>query len=387
MKIAVNLFNTSPRSVTGAFVYITQILPALFKAETGHVYYLFGEAESVDYFRNLYGDIPHVKFRVFGIKPDVFRNPMRVLRKLVAKARHDYATRDRIIAGEINALIRKEGIEVYFSPASTIYPRGLEGVKRVTAVMDLQHEYFPKNFPQKYLAERRTEYRYTVDHSDRLIAISEYTKKSLVEKCAANPEKIKVIYFAPQEFSNTPPMFTLPAEFIFYPAALWSHKNHRVLIEALALVTRHFPNLHAVCAGMVKGGGFKKELEVFAEAQGLSGRIHFPGVLFGGDLLALYRHAKALVFPSAFEGFGIPLVEAFQFGVPVVAADNTSITEVVGNAGILVPTGDAKALANAIKRVLTDRALRDSLIAKGRERVKLFSWDKAARETLKVFVN
>ena len=94
---------------------------------------------------------------------------------------------------------------------------------------------------------------------------------------------------------------------------------------------------------------------------------------------------KKSKLPSSFEGFGIPLVEAMQFGVPVIAADNTSIAEVVGNAGILVKTGDAEALAGAIEKVLTDKSLRDELIEKGHERAKIFSWEKAAKETLAVF--
>ncbi|MCR4333513.1 MAG: glycosyltransferase family 4 protein [Patescibacteria group bacterium] len=385
MKIAVNLFLTSPKSVTGAFVYIQQILPALFKADEKNTYYLFGESESVDYFRLLYGHLPNVKYRVFGIKHDLVANPIRAIKKIVAKIRRDYRTRESIIAEEIRDVIRKETIDVYFSPASTVFPRGLDAVKKVTAIMDLQHEYFPENFSSAYLAKRRVDFAYAVEHSDRLIAISEYTKKSLVDKCAAAPDKITVIYFAPQEIKKGPTDFDFPKEFIFYPAALWPHKNHRVLIRALGILKDRFPSLHVVCAGTVKGGGFKKELELLAESEGLQGRVSFSGFLFGGNLYALFTKAKALVFPSAFEGFGIPLVEAFQLGLPVIAADNSSITEVVDGAGLLIKTGDAQDLASAIEKVLTDDHLRGELIRKGHERAKLFSWEKAAKETLAVF--
>lgn len=385
MKIAVNLFLTSPKSVTGAFVYIQQILPALFKADTKSTFYLFGESESVNYFRSLYGHLPNVRFHVFGIKRDLLVNPVRAVKKLWAKARHDYPTRENIIAGEIKNVIDKEGIEVYFSPASTVFPRGLDSVKKVTAIMDLQHEYFPENFPPSYLTQRKKDFQYAVDHSDRLIAISEYTKKSLLDKCAADPKKISVIYFAPQEIKKGPTDFGVPEEFVFFPAALWPHKNHRVLIKALGILKDRFPSLGAVCAGTIKGGDFKSKLELMVESEGLTGRVLFPGVLFNGNLHLLFTEAKALVFPSAFEGFGIPLVEAFQLGLPVIAADNSSITEVVGDAGILVKTDDVEALAEAIEKVLTDTDLRNELIKKGRERAKLFSWEKAAQETLEVF--
>lgn len=387
MKIAVNLFHTSPKSVTGAFVYIQQILPALFKADTGNRYYLFGESESIDYFRSLYENLPNVRFRVFGIKHDLLANPARAVKKLVAKVKRDYRTREKIIAGEIGKIIEKEGIDVYFSPASTLFPRGLDAVQKVTTIMDLQHEYFPENFSPSYLKQRKEDYQYAVDYSDRLIAISEYTKKSLQDKCGAAPEKITVIYFAPQEIKEGPTDFKTPEEFIFYPAALWPHKNHRVLIRALGILKDRFSSLHAVCAGMIKGGKFKKELESMAEAEGLQGRILFPGLLLDGNLHALFTRARALVFPSSFEGFGIPLLEAFQFGVPVIAADNSSIPEVVGDAGLLVRTGDAEALAEAIEKILTDTNLRNELIKKGYERAKLFSWEKAAKETLADFAS
>ncbi|MDP2593810.1 MAG: glycosyltransferase family 1 protein [bacterium] len=385
MKIAVNLFLASPGSITGAFVYIEDILPALFKAGPEHTYYFLGHAETIEYFRSKYGSIPNVKYRVFDIRRDIFVNPLRALMKVIARVKKDNALRERIVAREVRALIKRENIDLYFSPTQTIYPRGFGDVKAVTTILDLQFEYFPQNFPASYLSERRADGAYAVERSDRLIAISKYTQKSLEEKYHADPAKMRVIYFAPHEIENTPTDIMLPQDFIFYPAALWPHKNHAVLIKALGLLKDTFPALHAVCAGVVKRKDLKKELEEFAEAEGVKDRVLFPGYVESGNLRLLYTKTRALVFPSAFEGFGIPLVEAFQFGVPVIAADNTSITEIVDGAGILVPTGDAQALAQAIERVLTDTTLRDELIHKGHERVKLFSWDTAAAETLAVF--
>lgn len=385
MKIAVNLFLASPKSITGAFVYIQDILPALFKADKSNTYYLLGHAETIKYFRDSYHDFSNVKFRVFDVRRDIFINPFRALRKLVAKVRGDNRARENIVREEVDAFLKKEGISIYFSPSQTIYPRGLENIKAVTTILDLQFEYFPENFSAHYLEERREDGRYAVKHSNKLIAISKYTEKTLRDKYEAPAEKMKVIYFAPHEIENTPTTITLPSEFVFYPAALWPHKNHAVLIKALGILKDRLPKLCVVCAGVVKKEKLKKELKLMAESEGIKERVLFPGYMFGGNLSLIYKKAKALVFPSAFEGFGIPLVEAFQFDLPVIAADNTSITEVVGDAGILVKTGDAEALAEAIEKVLTDKNLRDELINKGRERAKIFSWEKATKETLAVF--
>lgn len=385
MKVAVNLFLASPKSITGAFVYIQDILPALFRADPHTTYYLLGGAETIKYFRALYRDVPNARFRVFDIRRDVFVSPLRALRKLVAKVRSDFQTRENIIAAEVRTYLEKESIGVYFSPTQTLFPRGLGRIKAVTTILDLQFDYLPENFSASYLEKRRRDASYTVEHSDRLIAISHYTAKTLEEKYGASPEKIRVIWWAPHESGKSTSEVELPQNYVFYPAAVWPHKNHRVLIRALGMLKDRLPSLHVVCTGVTKRRDLKEELEALAESEGVRDRVVFMGFLPDEDLPSIYARAKALVFPSAFEGFGLPLIEAMQFGVPVIAADNTSITEVVDGAGLLVPTGDASALAEAIERVLTDAPLRDALIEKGRERAKLFSWEKAARETLKVF--
>lgn len=385
MKIAVNLFLASPKSVTGAFVYIQNILPALSRAGKENIYFLLGHQETIDYFKTLFKDFSNIRYRVFDIRRDIFTNPLNAFGKLLARIKNDYRAREDIIAQEVQTFLRKNNITVYFSPTQTIFPMNLRGVKHITTILDLQFEYFPENFPASYLEKRRRDARHAINHSDSLIAISKYTKKSLIENYDARPEKIKVIYFAPHEIKNTPPTVTLPQEFIFYPAAIWPHKNHLVLIKALSTLKDRFPSLHAVCAGIVKNKDLKDALEHAAELGGIAGRVFFPGYMSGGNLRSMYAHAKALVFPSAFEGFGIPLIEAMRFGLPVVAADNSSITEVVDGAGILVETGSAEMLAAAIEKVLIDSTLRNTLIKQGRERAAMFSWETAAEETLITF--
>ena len=135
---------------------------------------------------------------------------------------------------------------------------------------------------------------------------------------------------------------------------------------------------------MTKSKKIKEELYALTEAYGLTDRIHFFGFVPDEDMPSIYKQAKALVYPSSFEGFGIPLVEAFKFGTPVIAADNSSISEVVGGAGILFKTGDLGMLTKGIERILSDDSLRGDLIKKGRERAKDFSWDASARKTLDV---
>ena len=293
MKIAVNLFLTSPKSITGAFIYIEDILPALFRTDSNNTYYLLGHAETIKYFKDSYHDFSNVKFRVFDIRRDIFINPFRALKKLVAKVRDDNRARENIIRGEVSAFLKKEGINIYFSPSQTIYPRGLDDIKHVTTILDLQFDYFPENFSTHYLEERRRDAKYAVDHSEKLIAISEYTKKTLRDKYNAPLDKMGVIYFAPHEIENTPVTIRLPSEFVFYPAALWPHKNHAVLIKALGILKDRFPKLCVVCAGVVKKEKLKKELELMAESECVGERVLFPGYMFGGNLRLIYEKVKA----------------------------------------------------------------------------------------------
>lgn len=386
MNIAVNVLLASPKNATGAFIYLENILPALCEIDAQVTYHLVGSAETIAYFKTRLRRFSNVRYRICDIRRDFVVNPWRALMKLTAKLRKDNELRGRIVAREIQAYLHTEEIAVYFSPSGSIYPQGLQGVRHVTTILDLQPEYFPGNFPPNYLKERRQAAEYAVKRSARLIAISEFTKKTLVETYTADPKKVEVIYLAPHRMSERAGTLVLPEDFIFYPAALWPHKNHCVLVKALGVLKDRFPSLHLVCTGMVKRKDVKAAVDALTEEEGLIERVHFLGYVAEDDMHTVYKKAKALVFPSSFEGFGIPLVEAFQFGVPVIAANNTSITEVVDGAGALVPTGDVAALAEAIEKVIGDKHFRARLIEKGHERAKLFFWEKAARETLTVLV-
>jgi glycosyltransferase involved in cell wall biosynthesis len=385
MNIGLNLFLTSPKSITGAFVYIENILPAIFKADKENNYFILGDQDVIRYFKKQYKEYSNVYYQIFDIKRDIFINPIRAVRKIYAKVNHNYSLREKIISQEVRTFFQKNNISLYFSPSPAIFPNDIPDVKVITTILDLQQDFFPENFSPAYLKRRINDCRFVVERSDRIIAISDYTKKTTIERYHASPEKIQTIYFAQQEFKDGLSDIKLPDEYVFYPAALWPHKNHHVLIKALAILKDRFPNLKAICAGVTKNEKLKNELETLSKSLGVEDRINFSGYVFGPNLKSLYTHAKALVFPSAFEGFGIPLVEAFCMGLPVIAADNSSITEVVDGAGILVPTGDEKALADAISQVLSNDQIRQDLINRGYQRAKLFSWEKAANETISIF--
>jgi glycosyltransferase involved in cell wall biosynthesis len=121
------------------------------------------------------------------------------------------------------------------------------------------------------------------------------------------------------------------------------------------------------------------------EQAGLGARVHLPGFVDDADLPALYSLASVLAFPSWYEGFGLPVLEAMACETPVVAADNSSLPEVLGEAGLMVDAADRQGLAQALERVLVDEGLRVSLVSAGLEQAHKFSWEKAARQLLDLY--
>lgn len=384
-NIAVSLLSISPESATGSFVYVKNLLDNLFLQDKHNSYFLIVTSANADYFKKRYKNLANVRFYLSDIRRDIFNNPVRLILRSIAKVAGSRILREKIVAAEIQNFIDANKIEIIFFPSGAIYPKAIRNAKIVTTILDLQHEYFPENFTEPYLNRRRGDSAYAARNSDHIISISNYTKSSIVKTYGIDSGKISVIYLAPQDGYGGKTDIELPDNFVFYPAAVWPHKNHKVAVRAMDLIKDKFPDLHLVFTGIIKNTKLKEELDALIEDYGLNGRIHFLGFVSDKIMAAIYKKAKALVFPSAFEGFGIPVVEAFRYGIPVIAADNSSISEIAASGGILVETGNAGALAEALARVLSDDNLKQDLIKKGHERAKDFDWEIAGRQTLDVF--
>jgi glycosyltransferase involved in cell wall biosynthesis len=211
----------------------------------------------------------------------------------------------------------------------------------------------------------------------RVIAVSELTKRDLVEIYRVPEEKIVVVPNGVDPgFRSDGPH---PAgDYALVVGALQPRKEPEAAIEALALLGNG--DLRLVFAGPDRGG--RAGAERAAERTGLQGRVDFRGYVPQEELAALYRGAACLVFPSRYEGFGLPVLEAMASGTPVVATNAGALPEVAGDAAILVDERDPAALAGGIERALADR---DRLVAAGLERAKLYSWTETARRTLAVY--
>jgi glycosyltransferase involved in cell wall biosynthesis len=172
-------------------------------------------------------------------------------------------------------------------------------------------------------------------------------------------------------------MARYPERFLLYPAQTWPHKNHLRLLEAVATLRDRGLIVHLICTGRLTDN--YEAIRRFVERSSLAGQVQFRGYVASGELERLYQSATALVFPSRFEGWGFPLVEAFASALPVASSNATVLPEVAGGAALLFDPENVGEIAGAIARIWTDAALRRSLIAKGLERAGSLSWDRAAR--------
>jgi glycosyltransferase involved in cell wall biosynthesis len=263
----------------------------------------------------------------------------------------------------------------------------------VLTFFDMQHEYLPQFFTLSELDYRAQSYKPSVDKAAHIIAPSAYTTKTLIEKYGTPIEKISCIpvglkdsfgKLMKSEIQQVKEKYALPDDFILYPANPWPHKNHARLMAALRIYRDTFGDPPI----LVLTGRLNNETlnaKYYATAADIEEYVISLDFIPSNDLSALYRLAKMMVFPSLFEGFGIPLLEAMACGCPIVAANNTSIPECVGDAALLFNPFDPKDIANAIYQVNTDAVLRSRLVDAGYKRVKLFSWSEIISQIVNVY--
>ncbi len=299
----------------------------------------------------------------------------------------------------LQKILSREKIDLLHSPF--IFAPLLAKCKIVLSVYDLIPLRFSKSFKKGkdlFWLFRKLIFRLiflmVVKRSDSIITLSEAGSEELKKLDRSLNKKIKVIYPASDEIfrklSNYKKVeevrekFNFVGEMILYVGMIRPHKNLLRVLEALKLLINE-ENRHCF---LVIGGG--KETDLFflkgmANKFGISKHVFFSGSLTDSEVVALMNAADVFVFPSLEEGFGLPPLEAMACGTPVITSNLSSLPEVVGDAALLVNPYDVQEIASAIKKVLTDPKLRESLIKKGFERVKRFSWEKTAKKTLQIY--
>jgi glycosyltransferase involved in cell wall biosynthesis len=218
--------------------------------------------------------------------------------------------------------------------------------------------------------------------------VSEATRRDAVRVLGVAPERVEVLHpgvdtrrFSPGAVDGVRDELGLPgsARYFLHVGVLHQRKNPEGLLGAFRALAASFPDLHLVCVGPYQTSSeARRRVRALALRLGVEARVHLVGDLPDATLVRAYRGSLGLVFPSLYEGFGFPVVEALACGVPVVAGDNSSLPEVGGDLAVLVDARDHGAIAGAMGRVLDDDRLRARALAEGPAWAKRFSWAAAA---------
>ena len=291
-------------------------------------------------------------------------------------------------ASAIEKGLRAAKYDLFFCPLLVLEPLVVD-IPSAVMMPDVQHEFLPEFFDAPVLQWRRQTYGPSALNTDVLFTLSEHAKQTIVEKFQIDPAKISVIHLdADAHFHNPAPSpafqaLKLPAKYLYFPANFWPHKNHANVIAALQLASAQGEtDLHLVLSGSPAGS---EPLEAEVARLGLKGRVHFKGYLDKAVIPDVYRHSLALLFATKFEGFGIPILEAFYTGAPVITANSGSCVEVAGDAAVLVDPLSPESIAQGILKIARDPKLRETITAKGRQRVNDFSWSRAVELTEQAF--
>jgi len=265
----------------------------------------------------------------------------------------------------------------------------------VTTIHDLSFEHLPETFKRRSWMQLRLTVRSTARRAAQIIALSEYSRHDIINTYRVAPERITVTPGAAApgfarvvnetELQKVRETYGLEREYILSLCSIQPRKNLVRLIEAYSLLRRLHPEVklpQLVLAG--KRGWLDNETQRAARRDEYSG-IRFTGYVADEHLNALYSAATCFVYPSYFEGFGLPILEAMQCGTPVIAGNRTSIPEVTGEAALLFDPFDVQSLVEALKRVLNDSEYRATLRASGLQRASEFSWLTTARLTLAAY--
>lgn len=264
--------------------------------------------------------------------------------------------------------------------------------KVVAAIHDISYEHFPETFDRRSRIQMKATIRATAKRADHVIAPSEYSRRDLIETYKISPAKITSIPLAasshycpvtdPVEIERVRRKYGLDGDFLLGVGSIQPRKNLTRLIEAHSLLAHKRGDVPPLVLVGKKAWIFRETLRSAALA---SGPVVFPGFVPDEDLPALYSAALCSIYPSFFEGFGLPPLEAMQCGTPVITGNLTSLPEVVGDAALTVDPYDTRAIASALERVITNENLRAEMRTKGFEQAKKFSWIETARQTLKIY--
>lgn len=363
LRIAVDA-SAVPREMAGAGVYTCQLVRALAEVAGEHRLTVFARPE-------LFDDLVSETFDVVHLRPR-----SRAGRLLWEQTRLPW-------------LLRRMGVDVLHSPHHHT-PLLLPGVRRVVTFHDVTFLLLPERYPIARRVFMRGVTRGAARVADAIVTPSEAVRRDVIRELGLAPERIVAIPEAAgahfhsvdaETAERVRQTYRLPDTYVLSVGSLEPGKNRSRLIRAFDRVREE--GVELVIVGQP---AWRYEDDgSLVEQLGLAGVVRFLGYVPDDDLPGLYAGATLLAFPSLYEGFGLPVLEAMASGTPVVTSNGSAMAEVAGDAALLVDPLDTDALAAAMSRLLSDEALREELRARGAKRAGRYSWERTAMETLAVY--
>jgi len=367
MRIAVDIRCLQEKSHSGIQEYVENLLPALLEIDKKNEYLLFSSglkpASEISFVRRLLKNFPNVSLFHLKLPNKIFNQAAFLLRE-----------------PKIDKILKEP--DIFFAPNINFLPLG-KNVRVAVTFHDLSFERYPEFFSFKgRLWHKMTRPRAIARRANKIIAVSRSTAADLQDLYGIGRDKIRVVYSAPAENKNSnETRHRLPPNSILYLGTLEPRKNIIGLIKAFNLL-RGKTSARLVIAGH-KGWNYKR---IFREYEKSPFRkdIFFIGPVKPQERFSLIAQAAVFAFPSFFEGFGFPPLEAMACGVPVVSSNTSSLPEACADAALMVEPSKSREIARALEALLKNQKLRQELIKRGFRQAKKFSWQRTARETLEV---
>jgi glycosyltransferase involved in cell wall biosynthesis len=294
-------------------------------------------------------------------------------------------------------LARRDALDVYWSTQAILPLRMPFGVLKIVTVYDMVWLRFPETMTRYVLLVQSLCARKAIAEADYVVVISRSTQDELIQSLGVPREKTKIVYpgvadrYRPQDQAKAADYisrkFGVPVRYMATVGTVEPRKNLKLLVEVLRILKGRG---QLDCPLFVAGASGQKSSPLFQQIQaaGLTEKdIRFLGYVPDDDMPSFYAGAQVFLFPSLYEGFGIPLVEAMACGVPVISSNAPCMPEVLGDAAILEPVTSAEGFATAIRRVLADDQVRGDLRAKGIQRAQTFRYETSVKQLLEIFEN
>lgn len=278
--------------------------------------------------------------------------------------------------------------DIFIFTQFRLYPT-IFAKKSFVMIYDIAFEHYPEFIEKKNLQYLKRRVPEAAKKADRIITISEFTKKDLVKTYNIDPDKIIVAHCAVDSrtfkktriSSSIKKKYNLPNRYLLYLGTVEPRKNITKLVKAYSslpqAIKEQFP---LVLAG---GGGWNdREIKYAIDRASKSSSIILPGYIEEDDIPALYSGAELFLYPSHFEGFGMQILEAMACGTPVITANNSSLPEVGGDAAYYVDDSSVESIKKGIEKLLSEPGLREVLVKRGKHQIKKFSWEKSAQKII-----